>query len=239
MKSINTTKTALIIIDVQCGFRHPTHWGPSRSTPECESNIALLLSAARAHNKKLTANQDAAAAAAAAAPEITICHVHHHSIHPTSLLHPSAQVEVDGVSVKAVDPEPFAAPQPGEAVFVKDVNSAFIGTDLEAFLRSREVRQLVIVGLTTDHCVSTSTRMASNLRVVAVRRQRDDAHGGDAGEWVDEGDIVLVGDACATYAKGGFDAETVHRVSLASLDGEFAQVESTRRVLDGVFRLPG
>ncbi|KAK7745248.1 hypothetical protein SLS62_009800 [Diatrype stigma] len=242
MKPATTSKTALVIIDVQCGFRHPTHWGTSRSTPDCESNIALLLDAARAYNKEqqLLATTAATASsspdAASASSEIAICHVHHHSIYPTSLLHPSTRLEVsDGgsASMRAVDPEPFAAPQAGEAVFVKDVNSGFIGTGLEAFLRSQGVRQLVIVGLTTDHCVSTTTRMASNLRVVAVRRENDD------GDVYDEGDVVLVGDACATYAKGGFDAETVHKVSLASLDGEFAQVESTRKVLEGVFGQSG
>lgn len=240
MKPATTSKTALLIIDVQRGFDHSTHWGTSRSTPECESNIALLLNAARAYNKEqqqlATTTASSSPDGAAATSEIAICHVHHHSIYPTSLLHPSTQLSVGGgASVRAVEPQPFAAPQPGEAVFVKNVNSGFIGTGLEAFLRGQDVRQLVIVGLTTDHCVSTTTRMASNLRVVAVRRRDDD---GD-GDVYDEGDVVLVGDACATYAKGGFDAETVHQVSLASLDGEFAQVESTRKVLEGVLGQSG
>ena len=47
----------------------------------------------------------------------------------------------------------------------KGVNSAFIGTQLEEILKESEVRTLVIAGLTTDHCVSTTTRMAANLGV--------------------------------------------------------------------------
>ncbi|XXG95225.1 hypothetical protein Hte_001485 [Hypoxylon texense] len=221
MKAANATKTALIIIDVQNGFLHPTHWGTSRSTPDCEENIALLLTAARAHNKK-----QGGGGGGGNPSFVAVCHVHHHSIYPGSLLHPGAQVEIDGQTLDAVQPLSFARPEAGEKVFVKNVNSSFVGTELEAYLRSQGARQLVIAGLTTDHCVSTTTRMANNLRVVSAA--------GPGGE-LDEGDIVLAGDACATFAKGSFDAETVHSVNLASLNDEFAQVERTRDVLRVVF----
>ncbi|KAI1383822.1 Isochorismatase hydrolase [Hypoxylon trugodes] len=214
MKSANTAKTALVIIDVQNGFRHPTHWGASRSTPECEDSIALLLKTAREHNEKQGKNT------------VVICHVHHHSIYPDSMLYPGAQIEIDGKIVDAVQPQPFATPNPGEPIFVKNVNSSFIGTNLENYLKDQNIRQLIILGLTTDHCVSTTTRMASNLRVVSVKTP--------TGE-LDEGDIILVRDACATFSKGDFDAEIVHKVNLASLNEEFAQVANTQDVLRVVF----
>ncbi|OTB03881.1 hypothetical protein M426DRAFT_59581 [Hypoxylon sp. CI-4A] len=220
MKSINAAKTALIIIDVQNGFLHSAHWGPSRSTPECEENIARLLKAAREHNQKQGKEPQREP------NTVTICHVHHHSIYPESVLYPGAQVEIDGRLLDAVQPQSFAQPGPGEKVFIKNVNSSFIGTELEPYLRSQGVRQLIIVGLTTDHCVSTTTRMANNLRIVSVASS--------AGGF-DEGDIVLVGDACATFAKGDFDAETIHKVNLASLNEEFAQVAHTQDVLHVVF----
>jgi nicotinamidase-related amidase len=64
--------------------------------------------------------------------------------------------------------KPEAAPQPGEPVFRKTVNSAFIGTTLEAHLRAQGIDTLVLVGLTTDHCVSSTTRMAANLGFSAI-----------------------------------------------------------------------
>ncbi|KAK8102416.1 isochorismatase hydrolase [Apiospora sp. TS-2023a] len=241
MKPVSSAKTALILIDVQNGFFHPTHWGTERSTPECETNIAQLLAHARAYNSNTTSDkvrrgpsQDAQARDDDGA--ILICHVHHHSISPDSMLHPAKTIEVDGFPRRAVEAQPFAAPIAGETVWAKDVNSAFIGTGLEAFLRSHRVRQLVICGLTTDHCVSTSTRMAGNLRIVDEVEKREGQNEATTTTVVSsEGDIVLVGDACATYAKGGFDAETVHRVSLASLDGEFAHVAATADVIRAVF----
>ncbi|KAK6857409.1 isochorismatase family protein [Apiospora arundinis] len=228
MKSVHSARTALIVIDVQNGFLDPSNWGTERSTPESETNITRLLAAARAHNANLPqGGKDV---------PVLVCHVHHHSVTPSSNFYPDKTIEVEGEAVprRAVDAQPFAAPGPGETIWVKDVNSAFIGTGLEAFLRAHGVRQLVICGFTTDHCVSTSTRMAGNLRIVdEVVAGSDDKK--TPTTITSEGDIVLVGDACAAYAKGGFDAETVHRVTLASLDGEFAQVAATADVIGTVF----
>src|SRR3546814_11450706 len=51
----------------------------------------------------------------------------------------------------------------GELQIKKSVNSAFIGTQLEQELHARQVDELIIVGLTTNHCVSTTARMAGNM----------------------------------------------------------------------------
>ena len=53
-------------------------------------------------------------------------------------------------------------PLPGEVVIQKFVNSAFIGTNLEEQLEDK-CNAVVVVGLTTNHCVETTTRMAGNL----------------------------------------------------------------------------
>jgi len=113
---------------------------------------------------------------------------------------------------EAFDFKPEAEPRDGEPVVEKTVNSGFIGTDLEQRLRAAGAETVVIAGLTTNHCCSTTARMAGNLGF----------------------ETWFVSDATATHARGEFDAETLHRVELAALDGEFAEVvdsaEAIRRL---------
>jgi len=90
------------------------------------------------------------------------------------------------------------------------VNSAFIGTDLQDRLEQANITTLVIAGLTTDHCISTTVRMAGNLGY----------------------ETFLVEDATATFNKKGIDgknypAELIHETALASLNEEFATIVST------------
>jgi nicotinamidase-related amidase len=99
------------------------------------------------------------------------------------------------------------------------VNSAFIGTGLEAYLRDHSIKAVVIAGLTTPHCVSTSARMAANLGF----------------------DVILAHDACATFARNGnmswsdasiaIDPETSHQIAVAHLHGEFARAQSCDEIL--------
>ena len=104
----------------------------------------------------------------------------------------------------------WLAPADGEPIIKKRVNSAFIGTDLQAQLDNAKITALVIAGLTTDHCISTTTRMAGNLGY----------------------ETFLVADATATFNKKGlngqiFPAELIHQTALASLNKEFATVITT------------
>ncbi|WP_335949453.1 cysteine hydrolase family protein [Salipiger bermudensis] len=107
--------------------------------------------------------------------------------------------------------KPQVAPISGETIIEKSVNSAFIGTSLHEELQRLGVTDLTICGLTTPHCVSTTTRMAANM-----------GYG-----------VRLVEDACAAFtanADVSFDggpalsAAEIHRSALAHLHGEFAQV---------------
>jgi nicotinamidase-related amidase len=129
-------------------------------------------------------------------------------VKPTSLLRP----ELPGNAFK-----PEAQPLPGEMEFTKSTHSAFVATGLEDHLRGQGISSLVIVGLTTDHCVSASTRMASDLGF----------------------QVTLVSDATAAFERVGYNgahypADEMHRVNLVSLDGEFCAVRSTREVLSEI-----
>lgn len=174
----------LLVIDVQKGFHDPV-WG-RRNNPKVEETIASSLEGWRSRNWP-------------------VVHVQHRSTDPKSPLHPSRP----GVAFMAE-----AMPANGESVVEKSVNSAFIGTDLERMLRLRGLRELVLVGMTSDHCVSTSARMAANLGF----------------------GVTILADATATFDRTGSDgchypAELVHRISLASLHGEFARITDLRPYL--------
>lgn len=178
--------TALVIIDVQQGLDNPAYG--ERNNPQAEAQMARLLAAWRERGWP-------------------VMHVRHDSVEPNSPLRP----ESPGNAIK-----PEVLPLDGEPLFTKSVNSAFIGTDLEAHLRDQGIEQLVIVGLTTDHCVSTSVRMAANLGF----------------------DVTLVSDGTATFERTApdgthYSAEQMHGVNLASLNGEFCRVLDTEAVLAG------
>ena len=53
-------------------------------------------------------------------------------------------------------------PVPGEPVVDKPGKGAFYATDLDAILRDRGVRELVVCGVTTEVCVNTTVREAND-----------------------------------------------------------------------------
>lgn len=177
---------ALIVVDVQRAFDEWEEAGKRRNNPDAVARIADLLAAFRAGN----------------AP---IFHIRHEGTSPNSSFLPSRS----GYAVKDE-----AREAPGEAVIVKRVNSAFIGTDLESRLRAAGITTLVICGATTNHCVETTTRMAGNLGF----------------------DAALVRDATWTFDRIGPDgdahsAEEIHAMTLSNLQDEFARIVTTADVI--------
>ena len=184
---MNKDNTALLIIDVQKAF-DDNKWG-ERNNPDAEDNISKLLTLWREKGRK-------------------VIHIQHMSDNPSSVFHP----ENEGFAIKEL-----VAPTEEEIVITKKVNSSFIGTNLEQVLQSNGITTVVIAGLTTPHCVSTTTRMSGNLGF----------------------DTYLISDATAAFGmkdQNGtyYDAETLHAISLATLHEEFATILTTEQLLNKV-----
>jgi len=57
---------------------------------------------------------------------------------------------------------PIEMPIAGEPIITKTANSTFIVMNLKELLNTKNCNSVVIVGLTTDHSVSKTTRMAGS-----------------------------------------------------------------------------
>lgn len=179
-------KPALLLIDIQKGFENEEHWGGNRNNKDAEIKCSQLLEKWRKLN-------------------LPVFHIMHGSKNPNSPLHPSKP----GFRLQDI-----IKPNSNEPVIVKEVNSGFIGTGLEEKLKEKNISTLVIAGLTTNHCISTTTRMAGNL----------------------DFETFLISDATATFDRVGlngeiFDAELIHQTALASLNEEFATIINTNSLI--------
>lgn len=187
MKFTKENTPALILIDVQKGFEDVQYWGGERNNPDAEINMVKLLVFWRKNN-------------------MPIFHIKHCSTNPNSPL---------SKNNCGNDFKDFINPLENEPIIEKDVNSAFIGTNLKEQLETKNINTLIILGLTTDHCVSTTTRMAGNFGF----------------------NTYLIEDAVATFNKVGsngqeYSAQLIHDTAIASLKDEFATILSTQELLD-------
>jgi nicotinamidase-related amidase len=178
--------TALIIIDFQDGFKDEAYWGGNRNNPEAEKNARKVLDTWRELG-------------------LPVFHVKHNSVNPKSKLAPGQPGNAIMDIVKPIGSEP---------TIPKKVNSSFIGTDLQQQLESKGIKRVVLAGLQTDHCVSTTARMAANLGF----------------------ETIVLSDATATFdrisPKGEkISAQSIHDINLTSLHDEFATILTTQQLL--------
>jgi len=157
------------------------------------------------NNPQAEANIERLQAAWRAAGE-PIVKVRHISRSPASVFAPGQS----GVEFQ----EAFV-PLAQEHVVEKNVPDAFIHTGLERWLHARGIRELVIAGVSTNNSVEASARTAGNLGFATI----------------------VVADACFAFEKRDFggtlrSAEEVHRMALANLDGEYAEVRLTEALIN-------
>ncbi len=177
---------ALILVDVQKAFLDEAYWGGPRNNKNAESVCGTILAKWRKLN-------------------LPIFHIRHMSTHPDS------KFNRNNTGFEFNDE---VLPIANEPVITKNVNSAFIGTTLQEQLDAKSITTLVIVGITTNHCVSTTTRMAGNLGY----------------------ETYLISDATTAFERIGingerYSAETIHLTTLANLNGEFATVWDSEKLL--------
>ena len=181
---LDLDRAVLLLIDMQQGFDDP-HW-PRRWNRDVDANGLALLAAWRAAGRP-------------------IIHVRHDSLSPAGTLAPGRP----GNAFR-----PGFGPHGDEPVVAKSVNSAFIGTDLDLRLKRLGARHVVVFGISTDMCVSTTVRTGANMG------------------W----DMVLVPEACDCFdlpdGRGGtIRAEEVHAAHVATLAFEFCRIASVAELV--------
>ena len=122
--------TALIVLDVQKAIDDPK-WD-SKNNPGYADVIATLLAEFRAAN-------------------LPVIHIRHEEANPASTFYARGPGQ------------PFkdeALPLDGETVITKTVNCAFIGTDLEAYLREQGIKRLIFTGVVIHNSMDVSIRAA-------------------------------------------------------------------------------
>jgi nicotinamidase-related amidase len=189
---LNTLKNtpenpALLLIDIQKGFVDLDYFGGERNNLDAEANCGILLACWRRK-------------------QWPTFHIGHCSVNAASPL-------VEGKPGNEFRDE--IKPLPGEPVLKKSVNSAFIGTGLQQMLDTAGIKTLVIVGLITQHCISTTARMAGNLGYKTF----------------------VVSDATAAFQTKGlngeiFSAQMTHDLSLATIHMEFGDVVTMDELID-------
>ena len=137
---------------------------------------------------------------------LPIIHIRHSSTNKNSKLHASS---------KGFEFNDYVKPLKNEMVLTKKVNSAFIGTDLEKILSESKLKTLVIIGMTANHCISSTVRMSGNLGF----------------------ETYLISDSTACFNSKGLDGETIdcntiYESAIASLNEEFATILNSKELFE-------
>ena len=185
MSKLLDKKPALLLVDIQKAFLDKDYPGNKRNNLDAELICGKILKKWRELGLK-------------------VIHVRHSSTNPKSMLHESKPGFEFNDHVKPIN---------DEMVLTKKVNSAFIGTGLNEILKKSKIETIVIVGMTTNHCISTTVRMSGNLGY----------------------ETYLISDSTACYNTIGLDGKeidcnVIFKSAMASLKNEFAEIISSKEL---------
>jgi len=184
-------RSALLLLGTQHGFQDPI-WGP-RNNPEAEQIMEKLLAIWRKRR-------------------LPVVFCQHLSPKKGSPLREGTR----GSSFL-----PSLSPKKGEKVVQKSHNSAFIESRLQECLTEDSIRNLILVGFTTNHCVDATTRSAFDLGY----------------------NVFILSDAVVTFDRVGPDGKTytadvLHSTALASLHQEYATILESEAFLNYLSQEP-
>lgn len=249
-----TVPTALILLDNQAAFAHPSPAGSppssSRSNPLFEVNLTSLLVAFRLARETLASSSSSAQSPSLSPSSLfakdenrggeqqqqqhgnggdqnrlEIIHIFHTSDNPGSPLHPHHP----GKGHRPLD---FARP----ITITDEDNGGGLAGERVIW---KSVNSSPPIG--SDLRTSLHHRGIKQLLFAGLTTDHCVSTtvrtAANLGVVEPGGRIVLVGDATATWSRAGIDAETVHAASVASLEGDFTKVVNTENVVKALRRV--
>lgn len=185
-QSIDTATTALLCIDFQLEYFAGKL--PAPHGPQASTNASMLVDWADARS-------------------MPVAHIGYEDRSPGAVLF----VPGSGMT----DFHPAVLPKPHHKVFMKGLPSSFAETGLGEWLRERGIQTVIVTGLQTHSCISSSVRDAS--------------HQGFK--------IIIASDACASRNLPAYDGSGVvphiamHRTTLTALADRYADVFTTDEIM--------
>ena len=165
-------RAALLVIDIQDSFKAAPGRWEQRSNHDFEENVTTLLSAWRE----------------ADLPRFFVLHTD------------------DDPGFRRTDPEfrlmDFLGRRDDEPLLVKNTRNAFTSTDLQARLDAAGLRRVVVIGISTEQCCETTTRVAADLGY----------------------DVDFVTEATLTFPIGALTTDEIVQRTEAVLEGRFARI---------------
>lgn len=174
--------TALLVIDIQDSFKIDPARWSTRNNPRFEANVTELLGIFRE----------------AGAPVLFVLH---NDSDPG--------FRVGDPEVRLMD---FLDRSEHEPLIVKNTRNAFTSTDLQQRLDALGVRKVVVIGISTEQCCETTTRVAADLGY----------------------DVDFVTEATATFPIGTLSTDAIVERTEAVLRGRFARIATVADVKEGM-----